>query len=240
MPGIFHGLMTSLSSYFSTFADLLTRYNVLGAFWMNIQLTLWAALGSLVLGIVLTLMRISPVSSLIRVGDGIVMFFKNMPLAIVMVFLLLGCFIQLQVQLPANFDTNFYWLAITGLSLYTAPFVSESLMSGINTVPMGQAEAARSLGFGFFQSAFLIILPQAIRGAIAPLGNTLIALLKNSTVAAAAGVAAETSSLMNTMIQYNASSITQVFLLFALGYVILIIPIGLATTYLSNKLAVRR
>ena len=96
------------------------------------------------------------------------------------------------------------------------------------------------MGLSFFQSAEMIILPQAFRGSIAPLGNTFIALLKNSTVAAAASVSTETSSLMSEMIEYNADKILAIFLIFAVGYVILIIPIGLLTTYLSDAMAVRR
>lgn len=224
----------------SDFWSLLTEYNVAGAFWVNIQLTLWSALFSLILGVLLAMMRISPILSLRAFAGGFVEFFKNMPLTIIMVFLLLGAFVQLRFQFSDNYTTNFYWLAITGLSLYTSAFVCESLRSGINTVPLGQAEAARSLGLNFFQTAGLVILPQAFRGSVAPLGNTLIALLKNSTVAAAASVASETSTLMKTMIEYNASMIVSVFLIFAIGYVILIIPIGLLTTWLSNTLAVRR
>ncbi len=107
-------------------------------------------------------------------------------------------------------------------------------------VPLGQAEAARALGLNFMQAATQIILPQAFRGSVAPLGNTLIALLKNSTVAAAASVATETSTMMSEMIEYHADQIVPIFLIFAFGYVVLIIPIGMLTTYLSNKLAVRR
>ncbi|MDN6234654.1 MAG: ABC transporter permease subunit, partial [Bifidobacterium crudilactis] len=172
--------------------------------------------------------------------SAFVEFFKNMPLTIIMVFMVLGVFGQLKFQFSDNFDTNFFWLAVCGLSLYTSAFVCESLRSGINTVPIGQAEAARSLGLGFMQSASIVILPQAFRGSVAPLGNTLIALLKNSTVAAAASVSTETSSLMSSMIENDASKIVTIFLIFALGYVIMIIPIGLITTWLSNKLAVRR
>lgn len=222
------------------FFQLVSHYNVVNAFWVNIQLTLWSALFSAILGVILVLLRISPVASLRGFAAGFVRFFQNMPLTILMVFLLLGAFVQLHLQFSDDFTTNFYWLAITGLSLYTSTYVCESLRSGINTVPLGQAEAARSLGFGFFQSAFLVILPQALRGAIAPLGNTFIALMKNTTVAAAAAVASETSSLMNTMIDAHADQIVTIFLIFALGWVILIIPVGLLTTYLSNRLAVRR
>ncbi|MBB2954703.1 glutamate transport system permease protein [Bifidobacterium commune] len=224
----------------SNMLQLFTEYDVLGAFLVNIELTLWAALFSTVLGVILLMMRISPVSSLRTVASGYVEFFKNMPLTIIMVFMVLGAFAQIKLSFSTKFSVNFFWLAVTGLSLYTAAFVCESLRSGINTVPLGQAEAARALGLNFMQSAAEIILPQAFRGSVAPLGNTLIALLKNSTVAAAASVATETSSLMSEMIEFHANSIVTIFLMFALGYVILIIPIGALTTMLSNKLAVRR
>ncbi|MCO6558258.1 MAG: ABC transporter permease subunit [Bifidobacterium sp.] len=222
------------------FLQLFSQYNVPGAFLVNIELTLWSALFSLILGVVLLMMRISPISSLRTVAGAYVEFFKNMPLTIIMVFMVLGAFAQLKLTFSNSFATNFFWLAVTGLSLYTAAFVCESLRSGINTVPLGQAEAARALGLNFMQSATQIILPQAFRGSVAPLGNTLIALLKNSTVAAAASVATETSSLMSEMIEFHANSIVAIFLIFAFGYVILIIPIGALTTVLSNKLAVRR
>ena len=222
------------------FLSLFQSYNVPAAFLVNLELTFWSAIFSAILGNILVVMRISPISSMRRVAAGYVELFKNMPLTIIMVFMVLGVFAQLKISFSDNFDTNFFWLAVVGLSLYTAAFVCESLRSGINTVPLGQAEAARAMGLNFMQSATLIIMPQALRGSVAPLGNTLIALLKNSTVAAAASVATETSSLMSEMIEFRPDVIVQIFLIFAFGYVILIIPIGVLTTYLSNKLAVRR
>ena len=222
------------------FLSLFQSYNVPAAFLVNLELTFWSAIFSAILGIILVVMRISPISSMRREAAGYVELFKNMPLTIIMVFMVLGVFAQLKISFSDNFDTNFFWLAVVGLSLYTAAFVCESLRSGINTVPLGQAEAARAMGLNFMQSATLIIMPQALRGSVAPLGNTLIALLKNSTVAAAASVATETSSLMSEMIEFRPDVIVQIFLIFAFGYVILIIPIGVLTTYLSNKLAVRR
>ena len=224
----------------NAFAQLFSQYDISGAFLVNIELTLWSALFSTILGVILLLMRISPISSLRRIARGYVELFKNMPLTIIMVFMVLGVYAQLKLSFSNTFATNFFWLAITGLSLYTAAFVCESLRSGINTVPVGQAEAARALGLNFWQAATQIILPQAIRGSVAPLGNTFIALLKNSTVAAAASVATETSTMMSEMIEYHADLIVPIFLTFAFGYVILIIPFGALTTYLSNKLAVRR
>ncbi|WP_394957831.1 amino acid ABC transporter permease [Scardovia wiggsiae] len=229
-----------MRDFFTGFVQLFQEYNIPAAFWVNIQITLWSALFSMVVGVILVMMRISPISSLRGLSAAYTEFFKNMPLTIIMVFMVLGFFGQLKLKFSDNFTVNFFWLAVVGLSAYTAAFVSESLRSGINTVPLGQAEASRALGLTFMQSASSVILPQALRGSVAPLGNTLIALLKNSTVAAAASVTTETSSLMSEMLEFHPSRILQIFLVFAVGYLILIIPIGLVTTYLSNRLAVRR
>ncbi|MDR1263993.1 MAG: ABC transporter permease subunit, partial [Propionibacteriaceae bacterium] len=134
----------------------------------------------------------------------------------------------------------FYVLAVIGLGLYHSSFIAEALRSGVNTVPVGQAEAARSIGLTFLQSARLVILPQAFRGAVSPIGNTIIALIKNTTVASATGVAIETSGVMNTMIEFGPQFIILIFLTFALGYVVIVIPVGLLTTFLSRRLAVKR
>lgn len=229
-----------MDDFFSGFAELFAQYDVLGAFWVNIQLTFWAALLSLVLGTVLALMRISPVASLQWSGAAYVNIFRNTPLTIILTFMYLVVFSQLGITLTDDLSSTFFWFAVIGLSIYHAAFVCEAIRSGVNTVPVGQAEAARAIGLSFFPAARMVIFPQAFRGAIAPLGNTLIALLKNSTVAVAASVATETSSLMRTMIEFRPDLMVAIFLLFAAGYVILVIPIGLATTWLSERLAVKR
>lgn len=229
-----------MGDYLSQFAELFSIYDVPGAFWVNIQLTIWGAILSLILGTLLALMRISPIASLRWAGTFYVNVLRNTPLTIIMTFMVLAVWTQLQISLSQDFAANFFRFAVVGLTIYHAAFVCEAIRSGVNTVPVGQAEAARAIGLSFLPAARLIILPQAFRGAVAPLGNTLIALLKNSTVAAAASVATETSSLMRTMIEFNSNYIYAIFLTFAIGYVILVIPIGLFTTYLSNRLAVRR
>ncbi|UPO75687.1 amino acid ABC transporter permease [Arthrobacter sp. Helios] len=221
------------------FLDLFGDYDVVGAFWVNIQLTFWAGLWSLVLGTLLAVMRISPIASLRWFGTAYVNIFRNTPLTIIMVFGALALWSQLQVSLSSDFNLNFFRLAILSLSIYHAAFVCEAIRSGVNTVPLGQAEAARSIGLSFLPAAWLIILPQAFRGAIAPLGNVLIALAKNTTVAATASVA-EASGLMKTMIEFRPDLMTQIFLTFALGFVLIVIPIGLLTTWASKKLAVAR
>jgi glutamate transport system permease protein len=231
--------MDSLTEYFQSYLTALETYNVVGALWVNIQLTFWAALCSLVLGTVLALMRISPVPSFRWAGTAYVNIFRNTPLTIIMVFCILVAIFQLQLNLSSDFNFNFFLWAIIGLSVYHAAFVCESIRSGVNTVPLGQAEAARAIGLSFLPAARLVILPQAFRGAVAPLGNTLIALTKNTTVATVASVA-EAAGLMKTMIEFRPDVIMAIFATFALGFVIIVIPIGLVTTWLSSKLAVAR
>ena len=229
-----------MGDFLSQFGALFAEYPVASAFWVNIQLTFWAATFSLLLGTVLALMRISPIASLQWAGAAYVNILRNTPLTVIMTFLFLAVWTQLQITLSDDFAQNFFRFGVVGLTVYHAAFVCEAIRSGVNTVPLGQAEAARAIGLSFLPAARLIILPQAFRGAIAPLGNTLIALLKNSTVAVAVSVSTETSTLMREMIESNANYIYAIFMIFAIGFAVLVIPIGLLTTYLSNRLAVRR
>ncbi|MEX5260443.1 amino acid ABC transporter permease [Kocuria sp. CPCC 205258] len=228
-----------MNDYLTDFASLFAQYDVPGAFWVNLQLTFWAAIGSAVLGALVALMRISPIASLRLLGTTYVNLFRNTPLTIILVFLVLGVWSQLGINLSSDFNRNFFLYAVIGLSLYHAAFVCEAIRSGVNTVPAGQAEAARAIGLSFLPAARLIVFPQALRGAITPLGNTLIALTKNTTVAAAASVT-EISSLMKTMIEFRPDVIIAIFLVVALGFVLIVVPVGLLTTWASRKLAVKR
>lgn len=221
--------------------DILTRYDILGAFWMTIQLSFWAALGSLALGTILAIMRVSPVAVLQKLGALYVNVARNTPLTLILVFCVLGAFYILQISLaPASapLRTQIFLWALVGLSAYHAAFVCEALRSGVNTVPVGQAEAARAIGLTFTQSLSQVILPQAFRGAIAPLGSVLIALIKNTTVASIIG-SQEASAMMKTIVENETGSLL-VFFIFALGFVILTLPIGVGFTELSRRLAVKR
>jgi len=117
--------------------------------------------------------------------------------------------------------------------------VCEALRSGINTVPPGQAEAARSIGLGFGQSLRYVVLPQAFRGAIAPLASVLIALIKNTTVAYAIGVA-ETAAFMRDALEFRPDLSLMIFLLVAGFFVLLTMPLGILLTNLSQRMAVKR
>jgi glutamate transport system permease protein len=222
--------------------ELLAEYDVLGAFWMTIQLTVVSALGALLLGTVVAVMRVSPVGVLRAFGTAYVTLIRNTPLTLIVFFCAFGFYITLQYRIGAQDSPiavqNFRW-GVLGLALYHAAFVAEALRSGINTVPKGQAEAARAIGLDFGSTLTQVVLPQAFRGAIAPLGNVLIALTKNTTVVATIGVA-EASYLMRGMIEFRPDLIYIIFAIMATGFVILTLPIGVLFTSLSRRLAVRR
>nr|WP_261774755.1 amino acid ABC transporter permease [Rhodococcus kroppenstedtii] len=216
---------------------------MLDAFWMTIKLAVLSAIGALILGTILAAMRVSPVPVARWIGATYVTIFRNTPLTLILLFCSFGLFQTLGVALadqqsPTGQADNNFRLAVLGLSVYTASFVCESLRSGINTVPVGQAEAGRSLGLTFSQNVRYVVLPQAFRVVIAPLGSVLIALTKNTTVAAAIGVL-EAAILMREMIE-NEAAIFVVGGIFALGFVILTLPTGLFFGWLSNRLAVAR
>ncbi|MEV7027934.1 ABC transporter permease subunit, partial [Kitasatospora sp. NPDC093558] len=154
--------------------DFLNRYDLLGAFWVTVQLTFYSAIGALVWGTVLAAMRVSPVPLMRGFGTAYVNTIRNIPLTVIIVFTSLGLFQTLGVTLGAgNFKTIDFRLAVLGLITYTSAFVCEALRSGINTVPTGQTEAARALGLTFPQVLTLIVLPQAFRSVVGPLANVL-------------------------------------------------------------------
>lgn len=223
-------------------ADLLPK--LWPAFWTTIRLTVYSALGSLVFGTILTAMRVSPVGILRTLSAFYINTVRNTPLTLVILFCSFGLYQNLGLQLANRSSNTFlvdqnFRLAVLGFILYTSCFVAESLRSGINTVHFGQAEAARSLGLSFGQTFTQIVFPQAWRAALVPLGNTLIALTKNTTIASAIGVA-EASLLMKSMIEFHANQLFVIFGVFALGFILLTLPMGLIVGRLAERLAVKK
>lgn len=216
---------------------------IFAAFWMTIQLTVYSAIGALVLGTVLAAMRLSPVPVMRALGTSYVNVVRNTPLTLILVFCSLGLGNTLHITLtdpmsPTSIADSGFRLAVLGLTVYTASFVCEAIRSGVNTVPIGQAEAARSLGLTFSQNLRIILLPQAFRAVIIPLGSVLIALTKNTTIASAIGVA-EAALLMKEMIE-NTAALLLVGSIFAVGFVILTLPLGLLFGWLGKRWAVLR
>ncbi|MFG1604243.1 amino acid ABC transporter permease [Actinoplanes sp. NPDC049265] len=211
---------------------------VTGFLWI-LRLTGAAAVASLILGVILAAMRVSPVPVLRLFGAGWVNTFRNTPLTLIIFFCYFGLFSTLGLSLSDEIDLNNFWLGVIGLSVYTAAFVCEAVRSGINTVHAGQAEAARAIGMSFLQTLTTIILPQAARAVIAPLGSIFIALCKNATIVGTIGLA-ESSNAMKELINARGDAVIPIFLVFAGTFALALIPTGYLFGWLANRLAVKR
>ena len=209
------------------------------AFLLTLKLTGVAAAGSLVFGSLLVAMRVSPVPVLRWAGAAYVNIVRNTPLTLVLLFCGLGLGSVFEVSFSDDLSVTNYWLASIGLIAYTSTFVCEVLRAGINTVPVGQSEAARSLGLTFGQNLALIVLPQAFRAVVAPLGSVLIALTKNTTVAAAIGVL-ESASVMKNLINEHGDAAIPIFAGFAVMFLLVTLPTGLFFGWLAKRMAVSR
>ena len=219
------------------------RGQIFKAFWTTVQLTIFSAIGALILGTVLAAMRLSPVPMLKWLGTTYVNIVRNTPLTLIILFCSFGLAQTLGITLsdpksPTSIADSNFRLAVLGLTVYTASFVCETVRSGVNTVPLGQAEAARSLGLTFGRNLRIVLLPQAFRAVIIPLGSVLIALTKNTTIASAIGVA-EAALLMKEMIE-NTAALIAVGTIFAVGFLILTLPLGLLFGWLGKRWAVAR
>jgi len=191
---------------------------ILRGFWTTIRLTGLSATVALVLGTVLAAMRVAPAPPLRWAGATYVDLVRNTPLTLVFVLVVFG--------LPElGFQLSFFLRAAIALSIYTAAFVAEALRSGINAVQSGQAEAARAIGMTFGQTLREVVLPQAFRTVIPPLGNILIALTKNSAIAEAFGVVEATGTFDNLIRDYP-ESFWALFIGTASGYVVIVLAIS--------------
>ena len=201
--------------------------DVLDGFWTTLQLFAVSGLGALLLGTLLAAARVSPVPVLRATASAYVTLFRNTPLLILILLTYYGL-----PELGIRFS---FFVEITlALALYTASFVSEALRSGVNAIPVGQAEAARSIGLPFGQSMTQVVLPQAYRAVVPPLASVLIALAKNTSLAAVFGLA-EATFRMKGLLNDNADQRYMIFLGFALGYIVIVEAISLSAGLLERR-----
>jgi glutamate transport system permease protein len=199
----------------------------------SLGMCLWAMVGSLVLGTVIAGFRVSPVPALRGFGTMWVTLVRNCPLTVVLFFIAFG--------LPEiGVNASYYVFGISALVIYTSAFVCEALRSGINSVQPGQAEAARAIGLTFSQSLGQIILPQAFRSAIPPLGSVIIAMFKNSAIVGAFGVGQDLWSVGRGLSSAQGYDALPVFTGVAIGYLCITIPAGLILAGLERKVAIAR
>ena len=122
--------------------------------------------------------------------------------------------------------------------LYTGTFVSEAVRSGINTVPVGQAEASRALGLTFTQMLGNVVLPQALRSVVPPMTSTMIALLKNTTVAS--GFAVFQAGNIRESLSEQGENVLFGLLWVSLGFVILVMPLTYVPQVFEKRWSVAR
>lgn len=205
--------------------------DLLAGFGVTIELTLLGFVGAVILGTLLAVFRVVPVTPLRVVGAVYVEFFRNIPLLALLVLVIFG--------LPdVGVTYSLFVSASMCLALSGAAFVCEAMRSGINTVPVGQAEAARAIGLTFVQSLRHVILPQAFRTMVQPLVNVFIGVALSSSLAAAVGV----SELTNRTQQLNLKYAEAVgsFLVAGVLYLLLAMTGGGVGGRLERRLAIRR
>lgn len=202
------------------------------AFLMTLRLLVISGIGALIIGTLIAAMRISPVAVLRGFAVVYTELLRNTPLTLVLFF----CAFVLP-QLGIRFD--YVTFATIGLTLYTSPFVAEAIRSGVNGVPVGQAEAARAIGFNFTQTVSLVVLPQAIRSVIPPLINVIIALTKNTSVAAGFAVL-ELVAVSRQVIQFNGNATITILVAVAAFYLLITVPLGQFAGHLERKVALTR
>ena len=197
--------------------DVASNFDLfLRAFWLTVELAVLSAVASLALGTLLGAMRVGPIAVLSRFATIYVTVVRNTPLLIVFTFVFIAA-----PELGWFVETPFLLKGVIALSLYTSAFVCEAVRSGVNSVPLGQAEASRAIGLTFGQSMQLVILPQAFRAVVPPLASVMIALAKNTSVAAAFGLL-EATARMKFFLDRNADERMTIFVIFALGYILIV------------------
>ncbi len=218
-------------------------------FWLTFQVCVLSAIGALILGTIAVVLRISPVPPLRWLGTAYVNALRNIPLTVV--------FVAATAVLPAlgsnasflripglslifdrlDTDLPYFRFAIIALSLYTGAFVCEALRSGVNAVSAGQAEAARALGMTFGQNLRHVILPQAWKAAIVPLGSVIIAMIKNSALAGFFGLVGDLSQRGSDLVTIEGESVIIAFIGVAIGFLVMTMPLGLLLDRVEKRRA---
>ncbi|WP_405217300.1 amino acid ABC transporter permease [Agrococcus sp. Ld7] len=199
---------------------------------MTLLLTGVVTLIGLPIGILLAAMRVSPVAALRVVASVWTEVARNTPLTLVFFFTAF-------VLPKLGFIFDFTLGAILALTYYTSAFFAEAVRSGINSVPIGQAEASRSVGLTFGQTMGLVVLPQAFRSVLPPLINVIIALTKNTSVAMGFFVFVLTSVAQRLSTEYGNQAL-QIFIGIAISYLLITVPLGQLVDHLERKWSVQR
>ena len=218
----------------SSFVELLTEnFDALASgFWVTCRLVVGSFLLAAVVGTLVAALRIAPSKWLQRLGGVYVEAFRNVPLLVLLVISYAGL-----RRSGVAIDT---WTAgIGALGLYTGAYFAEVLRSGVFAVSRGQIEASLSLGFSYAETLRRIVLPQAARTVISPMGSITIAMIKNSAIIGAA--LAVNDLLKEARILNSRTFETEAaFFWAAAGYLLLTVAATIAVRQLERRYAIRR
>ncbi len=186
---------------------------------------------SIAVGTVVAVFRLSPLPVVPGLARAEVEAFRNTPLLVQMGLFWLGLG-SIGIRLTP------FVAAAVALSLYTGAYVTESIRAGVATVGPGQREAAYALGLTFTGSMRHIILPQAFRAVIPPLGNLFIAMIKNSAIASA--IAVPELLYVSDVLDGRTFRTFEIFTGVLIGYLSLTLPAGAVVRRLERRLEIKR
>lgn len=197
LVGLFlYGAATNKAYGWSTYAEYLFNDRILLGVWNTLQLTVYAMVLGVGLGIVLSVMRLSPNPVFGAVAWVFLWIFRGTPVYVQLVFWGLIPTIYQNIQLGVPFGPSLlhinlqslsipFLLAVVGLGLNEAAYMAEIIRAGITSVPEGQSEASTALGMSWGMTMRRTVLPQAMRVIIPPTGNELISMLKTTSLVTA-------------------------------------------------------
>jgi len=197
---------------------------------ITIEVSLLAFVFSFAIGVIVATMRVTPQRSISNLGTAYVEFVRNVPLLVEIFFFYFG--------LPSiGIRLDGFWSGVCGLSIYTGAFFAEAIRSGILSVPRGQLEAAQASGLSYVQAMRFVVLPQAIRVTIPPIGNTVLNMIKNSSLVSTVSVA----DILGTanLLGGRSFAYTELLIGAAALYLVITLPTALGITVLERRLAPR-
>ncbi|MDQ3772507.1 MAG: amino acid ABC transporter permease [Actinomycetota bacterium] len=188
---------------------------------------------AMVVGTLVASLRIAPAKPLNWIGMFYVETFRNVPLLVLAIIFSAGL-------LRAGFDIGRLSSASIALGLYTAAYIAESIRSGVSAVSKGQIEASLSLGFTYRQTMRQVILPQAFRTVIPPIGNLIIAMIKNSAIVAGSLIALTDILKVARVVNSRTFATNEAFFWAGVGYLLLTIPATIIVRRLEKRFAIKR
>lgn len=210
---------------------ILTTYSdvLIDGFLNTLYSSIIALFFSLIIGTVMAILQLSKTKWIKVLANAYVEFFKNIPLLIIVMFF--------YVVVPLYwFSINGFTAGTIGLTIYTSAFIAETVRAGIMGVPKGQTEAGLSTGLTQNETMRYIVLPQAFKIVIPPLGNQFINLVKNSSVLAM--VTGLDLMYQGDLIASETFNTFDTYILIGMIYLIITLPLTYLMSYIERRLNV--